>query len=82
MPKNKNPHDYLIVTKTVGLDVHGASTESDHEAVSKLLGEEPRGLQMTFWIVAKDGTYEQRYSVDSCPKWVKNIYRQKTGRNI
>lgn len=79
MPKNKNPNDYVIVTKTVNLDIHGKDGE---KAVDLLLSDEPKGLQMTFWIVAKDGTYEQRYSVDSCPKWVKAIYREKTGRNI
>lgn len=75
---SRNPKDYFIVTKHVTLEYHGTEKPEHDVMLNQEFREEPKGTQMTFWIVAKDGRYSRRYSIDSCPKWVKNVYELKT----
>lgn len=73
---SRNPKDYVIVTKSAEITVHG---DIDNKHVEELFKDEPTGKLLTFWIVAKDGSYSRRYSLDSCPKWVKNVYKVIVG---
>jgi hypothetical protein len=68
---SRNPNDYVIVTKDVSITVHG---NIDQKYIDDMFADEPKGKQTTFWIVAKDGSYSRRYSIDSCPKWIKKVY--------
>lgn len=72
---SRNPNDYVIVTKFTELSVVGADTDEQETMVKEMFAEETKGLQTTFWIVAKDGSYSRRYSIDSCPKWIKRVYK-------
>lgn len=71
---SRNPKDYVIVTKETDITVHG---DIDKKIINDIFENETIGTQTTFWIVAVDGSYNRRYSIDSCPKWIKNVYNKK-----
>lgn len=71
---SRNPKDYIIVTKETGIKYHGVGNKSQQVMVEEKFKDEFEGKQTTFWIVAKDGSYSRRYSIDSCPKWVSKVY--------
>ena len=46
-----------------------------------LIEQEESDYFKTFWLIAKDGSYERRYSTESAPDWVMQIYDKIMRKN-
>lgn len=76
---SRNPKDYYIVTKKTELTFHGEPDKEATKEIENMFLEEPQGQHTTFWVIAKDFSYHRRYSIDSCPKWLKRAFKTITG---
>lgn len=72
MKLSKDPRDYNIKI------YYNWFMEYDEKG---LIEEEISEKFKTFWLIAKDGSYERRYSTESAPDWVLQIYNKILAKN-
>lgn len=65
--KSRDPRDYYVRIQY--------SLFKDYDEKG-LIAEDVEGPNKTFWLIAYDGSWEQRFSTKSAPKWVMQIYNK------
>lgn len=78
--------DYIVVMKAPSYtfsyynNSYQTTTNAEEltsEARTAIFGEVPPETEdKTFWLVSKDGSYIRRFSIESAPKWVMDIYNK------
>lgn len=68
--RSKNPKDYSILVQNTVTTTYNVDNPKGSQEFSE--------SDKTFWIVSHDGELNRRYSVISCPQWIKKVYEYWT----
>lgn len=59
---------YQIIKNTTFQTIYSMDADKQETKLNKL------GDDITFWLVIPSINFNRRYSIKSCPKWVKDAY--------
>lgn len=63
-------HSYQIVQNTTVQYIYSVEGGKLVTKLNKLDND------VTFWLIIPDRSFKRRYSIKSCPKWVKDAYEK------